>query len=178
VIGALLGAIIAAPEHLACADSPLSLGGQLGGWGRGSGLGVMAGKQVGFAITARYALQPRDRWQPALELAVGTPIPGVGISAWGGLELRRALVEHLAAYTMAGLRTGFVGPLYYARHSDVFAGYQYDYSGPITFGPHLPIGIALTFGRVEAYLEGFVEIPLLPTPQVLLGGALGVRVGL
>jgi hypothetical protein len=75
-----------------------------------------------------------------------------------------------------GLRTGFVGTGYYARRSGVFVGYGYLYAGPWTVAPRLPIGIASAIGRAEVFLEAVVEAPLMPTPELIFGGALGVRV--
>lgn len=156
---------------------PLALGIQIGVPGQGSGL-PMGGAHVPGGLTGHYELAPWRWAAPALSIGVGTPIAGVGASLWGGLELRRALTGELALYITPGVRTGFAGPGYYARHSDVFAGYAYNYSGPWTVAPRLPLGLVATFGRVETYVEVVLEIPMLPTPQVLPGGGFGVRVSL
>ena len=169
-----LVAMFAAAAH---AD-PLELGFQLGMPGHGSGVPVMEGQQLAFGLSARLPLPPRRWATPAVDLTLGTPIAGVGLSLWGGLELRREVAPWLSLYTMLGMRTGFAGPLYYARHSDVFVGYGYIYSGSWTIGPHVPLGVATTFGRVNAYVEAFAEAPLLPSPQLLFGAAAGVRVSL
>lgn len=170
----LLVLLVAARVHA----EPISIGAQLGLPGHGSGVPLMAGRDFAFGITGRLPRSPATWADRAIELAVGAPIAGVGLSVWGGLELRRSLAPYLAVYTLAGARAGFAGPLYYARHSDVFAGFRYDYSGPLTIGPHLALGVATTFGRVNAYVEVFAEAPLLPTPQLMLDGAAGVRVSM
>jgi len=172
----LVAALLLAPD--AVRADPLELGLQLGLPGHGSGVPLMAGEQFAFGVTGRLALAPYRWARPAIDLTLGTPLAGAGLSLWGGLELRRTILPRLSAYTMAGLRAGFAGPLYYARHSDVFVGFAYIYSGPLTLGPHVPLGVAMTFGRVNAYVEVFTEVPLLPTPQWLFGGAAGVRVSL
>jgi hypothetical protein len=157
---------------------PLELGLQLGLPGHGSGVPLMAGEQFAFGVTARVGLAPATWADRAIDVSIGTPIAGAGVSLWGGLELRRSITPRLAAYTIAGVRAGFAGPLYYARHSGVFVGFAYIYSGPLTIGPHVPLGLATTFGRVNAYVEAFAEVPLLPSPQLMFGGAAGVRVSL
>jgi hypothetical protein len=89
-----------------------------------------------------------------------------------------ALARRLAIYATPGLRTGFVGPGYYARHSNVFVGYGYNYAGPWTVAPRLATGAATPIGRTEIYLEAVVEAPLWPSPEVIFGAGLGVRVRL
>lgn len=161
----------------AATAGPFALGLQVGVPGQGSGL-PMGEAHLPGGLTGHYTLSPWRWVTPALGLGVGTPIAGVGASLWGGLELRRDIAAQFAAYVAPGLRTGFAGPGYYARHSDVFVGYAYNYSGPWTVAPRLPLGLAASFGRVETYVEVLIEIPMLPSPQVLVGGGFGVRVSL
>lgn len=151
----------------------ISVGASVGVPGEGSGPPIGA-SQLPIGLLGRYAFDDRR----ALTLGLGVPIAGVGASVWGGFELRfRPLrsCSWLALYATPGIRTGFVGPGYYARHSDVFVGFGYIYSGPWTVGPHLPVGVAARAGRFEIFVEGFAEVPLLPSPELLVGAALGVR---
>lgn len=168
--------LLACCAMTASAD-PLAVGVLVGLPGHGSGLPVR-GEHVPGGLTARYELAPWPWAVPAISIGVGTPIAGVGASAWGGLELRREIISRVSLFATPGLRTGFVGPGYYARHSDVFVGYEYNYSGPWTVAPRLPVGAVVTLGKVEAYVEVLVEAPLLPTPQILVGGGIGVRLSL
>lgn len=160
---------------LACAGvargDTLALGVQLGNPGTGSGLAV-AGTQLPFGLLARYA---RDGW-PTLGGGVGTPVAGVGISGWLGAELRVPLSPRFALIATPGLRAGLVGPGYYARHGHVFVGYAYNYAGPWTVAPRLPVGLAVALGRAELFGEAFAEVPLWPAPELLLGAQLGVRI--
>lgn len=142
--------------------------------GQGSGLPI-GGQHWPFGLTGSYTLE-RHR---AIVVGLGVPIASVGASAWAGFELRmRPLVAlpRLTLYTAPGLRTGFVGPGYYARHSGVFVGFEYIYSGPWTIAPRLPVGVAIELGRSELLVEVVAEAPLLPGPELLLGGSLGVRI--
>lgn len=152
------------------------LGVQLGVPGQGSGI-PLGGNHVPFGVAARYAV---DDWR-AIEVVLGPPVAGVGLGGWLGCELRTSVLGgRLALTATPGVRTGLAGTLYYARHSHVFVGYAYLYSGPWTIAPRASVGLAapVVRGRVEAYLDGFVEEPLLPTPQTYLGADLGVRVRL
>jgi len=169
----LVVACLAGASHA----GPLALGIQIGVPGQGSGL-PMGDAHIPGGLTGHYALAPWRWATPALTLGIGTPIAGVGASVWGGLELRRDVVARFAVYVAPGLRTGFSGPGYYARHSDVFVGYAYNYAGPWTVAPRLPVGVVVSLGRAEAYVEALIEIPMLPSPQVLVGGGIGVRVSL
>jgi hypothetical protein len=171
-------AVVVLLSSASAAAGPLALGAFVGVPGEGSGPPI-AGRHVPVGLTGRYALM----WAPAgLETAItvglGLPIATVGASMWSGLELRLPFAEQLAVYAVPGLRTGFVGPGYYARHSGVFAGFGYIYSGPWTIAPRLPVGVAVTLGRTVVYVEVLAEAPLLPGPELLFGGALGVRVTL
>jgi len=165
----LAAALVCAPP-MALADT-LALGAQLGNPGTGSGL-PMAGAQLPFGILARYE---RARW-PVLSGGVGTPVAGVGISGWLGAELRVRVAARVSLTGTPGLRTGLVGPGYYARHSHVFVGYEYNYAGPWTLAPRLPLGVAVALGRCEVFGEAFAELPLWPGPELLVGAQLGVRV--
>ncbi|MEO7735168.1 MAG: hypothetical protein ABIY55_29710, partial [Kofleriaceae bacterium] len=177
---ALLGVVGLMPRH---GHAEVWLGAFAGVPGDGSGAPVME-SHVPVGLSARRSLG----WSPtmfgaALETSalagLGLPIAGVGASAWGGLELRLPLARRVALTTAPGLRTGFVGPGYYARRSDVFVGYDYIHAGPWTIAPRLPLGLAVAItGRLEAFGEVVAELPLLPSPELLLGGALGVRVRL
>jgi len=166
---ALAAAIVCAPTP-AVADT-FALGAQLGNPGTGSGLAV-AGTQLPFGILARYE---REHW-PVLSGGIGTPVAGVGISGWLGAELRVRMATRVSLTATPGLRTGLVGPGYYARHSHVFVGYEYNYAGPWTVAPRLPLGIAAAIGRSEVFGEAFAELPLWPAPELLVGAQLGVRV--
>jgi hypothetical protein len=151
--------------------------------GDGSGAPVMD-THIPVGLSARGSLG----WSPtlfgaALDTSViaglGIPLAGVGASGWTGLELRLPVARRVALTTAPGLRTGFVGPGYYARQSDVFVGNAYIHSGPWTIAPRLPLGVALAItGRLEAFGELVAELPLWPSPELLIGGALGVRVRL
>ena len=58
----------------------------------------------------------------------------------------------------------------------MFVGFAYIHAGPWTIAPRLPIGVAVrAAGRVELFGELVVEAPLMPSPELLLGGALGAR---
>lgn len=167
---AALAAVLVSAPTAVVADT-LALGAQLGNPGTGSGLAV-AGTQLPFGLLARYE---RTRW-PVLSGGIGTPVAGVGISGWLGAEWRLPMAARVSLTATPGLRTGLVGPGYYARHSHVFVGYEYNCAGPWTLAPRLPLGIAVAIGRCEAFGEAFAELPLWPTPDLLVGAQLGVRV--
>lgn len=168
---AALAALLLAGLPARARGDTLALGVQLGNPGTGSGI-ELAGTQLPFGLLARY---DRAGW-PALSAGVGTPVAGVGISGWLGAELRAHLTPRLALIATPGLRTGLVGPGYYARHAHVFAGYAYNYAGPWTLAPRLPLGAAVTAGRGELFGEVFAEVPLWPAPELLVGAQLGVRI--
>jgi hypothetical protein len=161
--------------HAEPGDASLGLG--IGIPGEGSGL-PLGGHHVPIGVVARYELAGWRPVLPAVAAGIGVPMAGVGASLWLGLELRHPLLTRLMLYATPGLRTGFVGPGYYARHSDVFVGFDYIYSGPWTLAPRLPVGVAVPMGRAELWFEALVEAPLLPGPELLVGGAFGVRVRL
>jgi hypothetical protein len=171
-----VAAVIAA-RPAAADPGDLALGLYIGAPGQGSGAPI-GPYHVPGGIVARYELAAWRDITPAIAGGLGTPIAGVGASAWAGLELRIAPIRRLALYAAPGLRTGFVGPGYYARHSNVFVGYEYNYAGPWTVAPRLPIGIATPIGRTEMYLEGVVEAPLWPSPEAIFGAGIGVRIRL
>lgn len=154
----------------------LSLGAFVGAPGEGSGVPIGA-SQVPTGVLGRYALDDKR----AITAGVGVPIASVGASAWGGFELRLRPFQAcpwLMLYVAPGMRTGFVGPGYYARHSDVFVGFGYIYSGPWTVAPRLPVGVVARAGRYEMFAEGLAEVPVLPSPELLVGVAVGVRITL
>jgi hypothetical protein len=157
----------------------LWLGIEVGVPGQGSGLPIH-GEHVPGGIAARYVLAPWSLVEPAIIAGIGPTVAGVGLGGWFGLELRHTLAGHLAITATPGVRTGFVGTLYYARRSDVFVGYDYLYGGPWTIAPRVAVGLATPImrERLELYLDGFVEEPLLPTPQTLVGADLGIRIRL
>ncbi|HTL37237.1 MAG TPA: hypothetical protein VL326_29085 [Kofleriaceae bacterium] len=153
-----------------------SLGAFVGVPGEGSGPPI-GGKHVPVGIVGRYELAEHS----AIAAGLGIPIATVGASTWAGLELRVrpfACVRRIALYAAPGLRAGFVGPGYYARYAHVFVGFEYIYSGPWTIAPRLPIGITASVGRVQLFIEALPELPLLPGPELLIGGSLGLRVDL
>jgi hypothetical protein len=161
---------------------PLGIGVAVGIPGEGSGPPV-AGHNWPVAVTARWRLPLRPLPVDLSAAAgVGVPLAGEGLSGWLGLQAQREVLalgqgRALAVYACAGLRAGLVGPDYYARHSHVFVGYEYIYSGPWTVAPRLPVGTALALDhrRTEVYLEVIPELPLLPTVELRWGAALGVR---
>ena len=163
-----------APAH-GHAESPW-LGVFLGVPGDGSGAPVM-NRHLPLGATARFpiSLSPLEL-TTAITAGLGIPIAGVGASAWGGLDLRLPIAPRIALTTTPGIRTGFVGPGYYARHSDVFVGYDYIHAGPWTIAPRLPVGVAVRVTRrAELFAELVVEAPVIPSPELLLGGAFGAR---
>jgi hypothetical protein len=172
VIAAVLTARSAAAE-----PRNLAIGVYVGVPGEGSGAPI-GGHHVPGGLIARYELSASGDITTAISGGIGAPIAGVGASVWAGFELRTARIPHLALYATPGLRTGFVGPGYYARHSNVFVGYEYNYAGPWTIAPRLALGIAKPIGRTELYVEGLVEAPLQPSPEAIFGAGFGVRVRL
>jgi hypothetical protein len=170
-------ALVLATTRVDASPGDVAVGIEVGVPGQGSGAPIV-GTHVPGGLTARYELAPWRFAIPSITAGIGTPIAGVGASAWGGLELDRTVCPHVRAYIAPGLRTGLVGPGYYARRSDVFVGYAYNYSGPWTVAPRLALGATAPIDRVDIFVEAFAEAPLLPTPELLLGGALGVRVRL
>jgi hypothetical protein len=167
---ALAVLLVATEAH---ADS-FSLGALVGAPGEGSGPPI-GGTRIPVGIVGRYELGPHS----ALSAGLGVPIASVGASLWAGFELRVrpfARVPRLALYAAPGLRTGFVGPGYYARHSHVFVGFEYIYSGPWTIAPRLPVGVMASLGRCDVFVEVLAEAPLLPGPELLFGAALGARI--
>ncbi len=167
---AILVALLVSHAVDAHADS-MAVGVQLGNPGTGSGVPI-ASTQLPFGLLVRYE---RPRW-PVLSAGVGTPVAGVGISGWLGVELRLPVARRVALIATPGLRAGLVGPGYYARHSHVFVGYAYNYSGPWTVAPRLPAGMAVRIGRAEIFGEAFAEVPIWPSAELLVGAELGVRV--
>lgn len=172
---AIAAALAARPVH---ADpAPVALGVFVGAPGEGSGIPIGL-HNLPAGVLARCALDDRDRWSTALSGGLGLPVAGAGVSLWAAFELRYRLARRLAAFGGAGLRTGFVGPGYYARHSNVFVGEAYIYSGPWTVAPRAELGVALPLGRSEIVLGGIVELPLSPSPELELGAMLGYRIRL
>ena len=167
---ALAMLLVATEAH---ADS-FSLGTRIGAPGEGSGPPI-GGRHIPIGVVARYELGLHG----AVSAGLGVPIASVGASLWAGFELRVrpfARVQRLAIYAAPGLRTGFVGPGYYARHSHVFVGFEYIYAGPWTIAPRLPLGAAVSLGRCDVFVEALAEAPLLPGPELLFGAALGARI--
>lgn len=175
----VLGATAVTASLLAPAPTdahPLSLGVAVGFPGEGSGI-PMGDSRLPPQLIGHLRLSAHR----AITTGVGAPMAGVGLSLWAGLELQirpHTSIPWLAVYATPGLRAGFVGPGYYARASNVFVGYSYIYSGPWTVAPRGTVGIAANAGRVTLIVEALAEVPLMPSPDLRFGGAIGMRMTL
>jgi hypothetical protein len=134
------------------------------------------GYHLAGALAVRYERSPG--W--AVNLGVGLPTTGMGLSAWLGHELYMPVASTswvtLALYEDAGLQLGYAGPDYYARHTDTFVGFGYMTAGPLAFAARLPVGIRADFGRVDAYVEGTTILAFTPSVEPLFDVGVGFRV--
>ncbi|HEY4220382.1 MAG TPA: hypothetical protein VGO62_03550 [Myxococcota bacterium] len=180
----ILAAAVVLATLAAPAAGPLSLGLGVGAPGDGaSGIPIdaLGAWHLGFAVLARYSLDDNL----AIRAGFGIPVAGDGVSAWGDLELRTDLdlagAVVIAPYVAPGVQLGFTGPGYYARHSHVFVGYDYIYSGPLTPALRAPLGVSVR-ARSLAWLDVFLEVTpqlgILPSPDLALGGMVGVRLSI
>jgi hypothetical protein len=183
-IALLLGVGGRAAAEEAVDEHRLGLGLAVGTPGGGSGIpvelmGGPAGMHLGAALTGRYRLGP----SLAIDAGLGTPVAGDGARIWGGVELAHTLVASAGGgvrwwiYAAPGAELGFVGPGYYARHEQVFVGWEYIYSGPLTAGLRLPVGTAVTLlhERMDVFGEALPVLGFWPGPDLVVAGQFGVR---
>ena len=163
-----------------------SLGLQIGAYDLPSGhLGIpVAGTQDGLhlasAIVGRYQLSAFT----AVDVGFGLPTSSMGPAFWAGFEPFARLwadsrrIFAVEAYLAPGLQLGFAGPDYYARHSNVFVGYDYAFGGPAAFALRLPIGVRFCWvqNRFDTYLEGNTLVVFTPSVESLFELSIGARV--
>jgi len=144
-----------------------------------AGIPLGAGDHLPVALTLRWEFTRNT----AVSGGFGAPGSDSGLAAWAGYELfttvasiRTGLIE-VDLYATPGLQLGFAGPGYYARHDNVFVGWDYEHAGPIEFATRLPLGLRLRWlhRRFDTYAEVTGTLAVSPSVDVLTGMSTGVR---
>jgi hypothetical protein len=137
------------------------------------------GPHLPVAITFRWEA---NRWS-ALNVGVGAPQVGLGLSLWSGYEFfhrfaedRRGIVG-FELYATPGLQLGFAGADWAARHGNEWVGFEYDYQGPVAFAMRLPAGARLVFAnRLDVFLEAVPILTFTPAVEPLFTLVAGARI--